>query len=256
MKRFYISLFFITFVIPSFAQVTFIAPSKSVTKGDVFGADIRVKTKDTISALQFTLEWNPSVLEFRSVDSIGLPLSGDDLFGLTSISQGNLKFLWLSSASDGIKIADSSMIFKVNFKTIGEKSTTSGVKFTNSVIKVKALNPRIESLPVVVKDGLITVSMTSAVKELKDNTGFLSLQQNVPNPVYSTTYIPFELKESDSISFEVYDSVGRQVFQRKENYGAGKHQIEFNTEGVLLKGMYLYGIRTSKGFTSKTLIKM
>jgi Cohesin domain/Secretion system C-terminal sorting domain len=256
MKRFYISLFIITLVIPSFAQVTFIAPSKSVSKGDVFGADIRVKTKDTISALQFTFEWNPSVLEFRSVDGITLPLSGDDLFGLTAITQGNLKFLWLSSASDGLKIADSSVIFQVNFKAIGEKGTTSGVKFTNSIIKVKALNPRIESLPVVVKDGLITVSMTSALNDLTDNKGLLSLLQNQPNPVYGITYIPFELKEPDRISFEVYDSIGRQVFQRKDNYSAGKHQIEFNTEGVLKRGMYLYGIKTSKGFTSKTLIKM
>jgi Cohesin domain/Secretion system C-terminal sorting domain len=255
MKRFYISLFFISFVIPSFAQVTFIAPSKSVAKGDVFAADIRVKTRDTISALQFTFEWNPSVLEFRSIDSITLPSSGDDLFGLTSIAQGNLKFLWLSS-SDGIKIADSAMIFKVNFKTIGEKGTTSNVKFTNNVIKVKALNPRIESLPVVIRDGLITVSMTSATRDFKDNIVFLSLQQNIPNPVYGITQIPFELKESDRISFEVYDSIGRQVFQKKENYSAGRHQIEFDTEGVLQRGMYLYGIRTSKGFTSKTLIKM
>jgi Cohesin domain len=179
---------------PSFSQVTFIAPKKSVSKEDIFGAEIRIKTRDTISALQFTLEWNPSVLTFRSIDSVTLPTGGDDLFGLTSTAQGNLKFLWISNATDGVKIADSSMIFKVIFKAIGESGTTSNVKFTSNLIKVKALNPRIENIPVSVQDGLITISTVSATSDLNDKKGLIVLYQNTPNPVYDVTQIPFEKK--------------------------------------------------------------
>lgn len=254
MKRFYIFLFSIVFVIPSFAQVTFIAPNKSVLKGDVFSAEIRVKTKDTISALQFTLEWNPSVIEFRSVDGVTLPVGSDDLFGLTATAQGNLKFLWLSTSADGFKVSDSLTIFKVNFKAIGEKGTTSSLQFTNKVIKVKALNPRVESLPVAVQDGTITISMTSATKDV--NSGGAILYQNTPNPVQNWTSIGFELKAPDLVSFEIHDSIGRQVFQKKQNFSAGKHQIEMNTEGVLQKGLYVYSIRALNVYSTKMMVKL
>lgn len=241
---------------PSFAQVTFVAPTKSVIKGDVFSAEIRVKTKDTISALQFTLEWDPSVLEFRSTDGVTLPVGSDELFGLTSVAQGNLKFLWLSSSAEGIKIADNAIIFKVNFKAIGNIDNKSDLKFTNKVVRVKALNPKVESLPVIINDGLITITTTSALYDTGNNQGGAILYDNKPNPFEGVTYINFEIKEPELVSIEVYDSIGRQIFQKKQNFMTGKHSIALNTEGELLKGVYIYGIRIQNQFLSKKMIKL
>lgn len=243
-------------VMPTIGQVTFIAPTKNVTKGDIVSVEIRVKTRDSISALQFTLEWTPSVLEFKSVDSVMLPSSSMDIFGLNSVAQGNLKFLWLS-ATDGINIPDSSIIFKLKFKAIGDKGTFSDIKFTNSLIKIKALNPKIESLVTTTRDGLVTVNMSSAIVIVSDNTeGGILLHQNIPNPVQNMTNFPFELKESGEVSLEIFDTVGRMVFQKKAFFNSGKHQIEMNTEGVLQKGTYIYGIRTNRRFISRTLLKI
>jgi Cohesin domain/Secretion system C-terminal sorting domain len=256
MKQHYIFLIFLTLTNLSFAQVTFIAPSKSVLKGDNVGVEIRVKTRDTISALQFTLEWNASVLEFKSVDSVMLPSSSMDIFGLNNVSQGNLKFLWLTGGSEGINIPDSSMIFKLNFKAIGDKGMSSGINFTNSLIKIKALNPKIESLTTSIRDGQVTIVMSSAVGLVSDTEGGVTLHQNAPNPVENQTMFPFQIREAEEISFEIYDMVGRQIFQKKAFFNAGKHQIEMNTEGVIQKGVYIYGVRTKRGFISRTLVKI
>ncbi len=256
MKQHYIFLILLAFTNVSLAQVTFIAPSKSVIKGENVGIEIRVKTRDTISALQFTLEWNASVLEFKSVDSVMLPSNSMDIFGLNNVSQGNLKFLWLTGGSDGINIPDSSMIFKLNFKAVGEKGMSSGINFTNSLIKIKALNPKIESLATSIRDGQVTIVMSSAVGLVSDTEGGVVLHQNSPNPVEHHTMFPFQIRDAEEISFEIYDTVGRQVFQRKAFFNAGIHQIEMNTEGVLQRGVYIYGIRTKLGFISRTLVKI
>jgi hypothetical protein len=57
------------------------------------------------------------------------------------------------------------------------------------------------------------------------------------------------------VSLEVYDAIGRKVFQKKQNFDAGRHEIELNTEGVLQRGVYIYGIRTLNSFMTKRFIK-
>ena len=257
MKRLCTILFFMALItLPCYAQVTFIAPSKNTTKGDIVSLDIRVKAKDTVSALQFTLEWNPLILEFKSAGNLGVPTSDDNVFGLGSVTTGALKFLWLSSASEGNKLEDSLVIFKVNFKTIGAVGTSSAVKFTNSLFKVKALRPNGETISITTQEGLVSITTASATGEIMNAEGDVILKQNTPNPVANSTIIPFEIKEAQKVSLEIYDSIGRKVYQKEAFMASGQHQIEVDTEGVMSKGIYVYGIRTLKGFLSRTMIKM
>lgn len=240
----------------AYSQVTFIAPTKSVVKGDAFTVDIRVKSRDSISALQFTLEWTPSVLAFQAIDTVVLPTNSMDIFGLANIQQGNLRFLWLSSAADGIVIPDSSVIFRLKFKAVGDKGASSSIKFTNSVIRIKALNPRIETLSTTVRDGQITIDLANDLKNIKTPSSGVILYQNIPNPVSQTTMIPFELKEAEQVSFEIYDTLGRTIYHKEAYFGAGKQQMEIDTEGVLQRGFYVYGLRTRKEFITRTMIKI
>jgi hypothetical protein len=185
-----------------------------------------------------------------------LPSSSMDIFGLNDASQGNLKFLWLTGGSEGINIPDSSMIFRVNFKGVGDKGMSSGINFTNSLIKIKALNPKIESLPTAIRDGQVTITMSSAIGLVSDTEGGVTLHQNAPNPVADHVVFSFQTRDTEEISFEIYDTVGRQVFQKKAFFTVGTHQIELDTEGVLQSGVYIYGIRTKRGLISRTLVKI
>ena len=257
MKRYYtLMIFLIISSLSALSQVAFIIPDARVVKESLIGAEIRIKTRDSISALQFTLEWNPDILQFNKVDSIKLPDVSMDIFGVNNTATGSLKFLWLASAADGVRFTDSFTIFKVFFKAIGAKGASSAVKFTNTLIKIKALNPRVESLATTTRDGLITIDGTSALKEDLNTEGGLKLYPNIPNPVSTQTLIVFELNEAEDIKFQVYDTVGRLVIEKKEFYTAGKHELRLDTEGVLQKGIYRYGIRTKSHFVSRTLVKI
>jgi Cohesin domain len=258
MKHHYtlIVFFFLFLSQCALSQVAFIIPDARVEKETLIGADIRIKTRDSISALQFTLEWNPEVLQFVKTDSIKLPDVSMDIFGVNNVALGSLKFLWLTNAADGVRFTDSSTIFRVFFKAIGAKGSSSAVKFTNTLIRIKALNPRVESLATTTRDGLITIAGTSALKNAEDTEGGIKLYPNVPNPVYNQTLIPFELTEAEDIRFQVYDTVGRLIVEKRQFYSAGKHEFLLNTEGVLPKGIYRYGIRTKNRFVSKTFVKM
>lgn len=257
MKHHYtlVLIFFLSFVLPAFAQVSFIIPDKRVVKGNLIGAEIHVKTRDSISAFQFTLEWNPLILEFNTVDSVSLPDVSMDIFGLNNVVDGNLKFLWVSNATEGVRFKDSVLIFKVLFKAIGGKGTNSLVKFTNSLIRIKAINFRIESLPVTTRDGVMTIEGSSAIGDLNHKAENIKLYQNIPNPLSNQTMIPFELKEADIVTLQIYDAIGRMVFEKKEMCAAGMNEMALYTEGVLQKGMYVYCIRTRRDCISKKMIR-
>jgi Secretion system C-terminal sorting domain/Cohesin domain len=258
MKRYdtLIIFFIISFTQSALSQVAFIVPDTRVVKENIVGAEIRLKTRDSISALQFTLEWNAAILQFEKVDSVKLPDVSMDIFGTNTTATGSLKFLWLTNAAEGVRFTDSFTIFKVFFKAIGGKGTSSMVKFTNSLIKIKALNPRVEAIATTTRDGLITIEGTSAIQNEKNTEGVITLYQNFPNPVSNQTTISFELNEADNITCQVYDSIGRLVIEKHEFYFAGKHEWRLDTEGVLRQGMYRYGIRTKSQFVSKTLLKL
>ena len=87
----------------------------------------------------------------------------------------------------------------------------------------------------------------------------VELNQNFPNPFNPTTTIRFALPESQQVSLEVYDLLGRRVAQllRNEVRSAGSHSVNFDAAS-LSSGVYIYQLRAEGGATitrKLTLIK-
>src|SRR5437762_3307138 len=77
------------------STVTFTAANEIAQQNASLGAPIDVSGFTTVSSFQFTLQWDPGVLTFSSVDSfanIGGFTSGN--FGIGSVSSGNLTVSW------------------------------------------------------------------------------------------------------------------------------------------------------------------
>jgi len=83
----------------------------------------------------------------------------------------------------------------------------------------------------------------------------IKLVQNFPNPVVDNTMIQFQLDESGTVTFEVFDITGKLV--RSENLGnvpaLTRQMIDFNRAG-LASGTYTYGIVTEKERLTRKMI--
>jgi Secretion system C-terminal sorting domain/Cohesin domain len=232
-------------------QVTLIVPNQKANAGDLIGAEIKLKSRDTISVFSFILEWDPAVLTFQKIDNFNLSPSAYDIFGLLNVASGSLKFNWLGN--DDYAINDSVMVFKVNFKVDGNKGTNSPLRF----VKPKIYNPKGDTIALSYQNGAVMVnSGTSAVGNVSDTEGYAQLYQSQPNPANNKILIPFTIKEADEVTLTIYDMVGKLMFSEKKRVGAGNQNFELNTEGVLAQGIYIYGIQTKKGFISRTLTKI
>jgi hypothetical protein len=232
-------------------QATLILPTQKANSGDLVSAEIKLKYRDTISLMSFLLEWDPTVLTFQKVDNFNLTPSAYDIFGLANVTTGSLKFNWLGN--DDFPIKDSVMIFKVNFKVDGNKGTSSPLRF----IRPKVYNTKGDTIALTYQNGAVLVnSGTSAVGNVSDTEGYAQLQQCQPNPVNSKVLFPFTIKEADEVTLTIHDMVGKLIFTERKRVGAGDQNFELNTEGVLARGMYVYGIQTKKGFISRTFTKI
>ena len=187
-------------------QVTLIAPTQKANTGDLISAEIKVKSRDTISGLEFSLLWDPSVLTFQKVTNFNLTASSFDTFGITNVSKGVLKLLW--SGVEPFVIKDSMVVFKVNFKVDGTKGTSSTITFSNPKAFDNTLN--VVAIPVTVQNGAIMVnSGMSAVGNVSDTEGYAQLQQSQPNPANNKILIPFTIKEADEVTLTIHDMVAR-----------------------------------------------
>ncbi len=82
-----------------------------------------------------------------------------------------------------------------------------------------------------------------------------ALNQNYPNPFNPSTNISFSLPESNRISLEVFDVLGRKVATLHQNklFSAGQHQVAFDAS-ALASGMYIYRLTTANYTFSNTMI--
>ena len=83
-----------------------------------------------------------------------------------------------------------------------------------------------------------------------------SLEMNIyPNPVVSEATINFNVKETASVSYQIYDLSGRMVQNATlGNYGQGSHSVNFNVNG-LTTGTYIVKVQAgSVSNTTKILV--
>lgn len=101
----------------------------------------------------------------------------------------------------------------------------------------------------------IDAIITSAEQDNKDIPAGYALDQNYPNPFNPSTNISFSLPESNRISLEVFDVLGRKVatLHQNELFSAGQHQVSFDAS-ALASGMYIYRLATANYTFSNTMI--
>ena len=251
-------LYFFIFIFSNnvlWAQVTLIAPYKTVRVNEEFIAELRVNTRDSLSSLQFTVSWNAAVIAFQRLDTVGgFPTSANDPeFGLTGTATGKLTSLWLDASNRGYRVpTDSFLLYKIIFKAVGENGTRSALQFANSPTAMRASNAQLMPLTVLGREGIIQVGTTAVFDKMTEG---VTLAQNFPNPVDNHVSISFNLVESEDVDFQIVTLEGKIVYEKKGYFSSGDHHIALNTEGVLSRGLYVYSLHTKQGIIRKKLIK-
>ena len=83
-----------------------------------------------IAAGQFTLNFDPAVLEYTGIDNINWPgVSEGGNFGATGAGDGEITFVWFDQNAVGVDLPDGTVLFEMCFNAIGSSGQMSQITF-------------------------------------------------------------------------------------------------------------------------------
>lgn len=146
-------------VVPVVPLRYLVGSSEGVTGSQVV-LPVRVDGFTDVVGFQFSMHWNPDVVNFRGVERFGLAGLTSGSFGTLDAAVGALRVSWDDATSAGRTLLDGAAIFDLRFEIIGNVDEVSTVTIDGTPIALESsavMEGGINDVLVEVESGEITV---------------------------------------------------------------------------------------------------
>lgn len=170
------------------AQPSIIIPTETVDQGDNFCLPLTVDDFTDILSMDFSMQWDPTVMQFTGVQAFGLPALDIGDFDLTMTTEGILTIQWeVNDCSDnnaiGVVLPDGSTIFELCFSIPNDVpyGSTSEVCITNEPVGIHVTRETTGCVNIGLDNGnpnappfcgLVSVGVRPFVVTASNETGF------------------------------------------------------------------------------------
>ncbi len=161
--------------LPALASVTFQAASTNASPGRPIAVPITVAGFSNIFSAQFTLFWNPAVLQFTGTGDYGLGGLNDGNFGTNFLNQGKLTFSWDEPNGVGASVVDGTILFSLQFTVVGNMGTNSFVDFGDNPTPREVVDKNNNRLAFVSLPGLVQVNRVQLAGTVRYSTSDLAV---------------------------------------------------------------------------------
>ncbi len=234
-------------------EVQFAMDDRAAMPGEEIVVPVKVKDFRNVTGYQFTMSWNPEVLDF--VEAASKTLNG--YFGTTHIDRGFLTTSWNDEMTKGISLDENAVVFELKFKAVGAIGTSSEIKIGSELTVSEAYNGNLDFLEVNSTNSTVKVGNATSRNTQHATPITLSVQ---PNPFTNSTRITFEIPKEEMITIVIYDVHGKAVKHLHAKYQAGLNETEWNGSddagNSLSSGVYHVRVMASGFAASKKIIRM
>ena len=119
--------------------------------------DLKTKGFKDILSMQFSVNWDPSVLKFQKVQNPQIPGINDNSFGLHILDQGKLTFLWFDMNLQPRTIKDEGFIYQLCFEPIGCSGASTKLKISSNPTAKEVTNKQKQVLQFTHAGNTITI---------------------------------------------------------------------------------------------------
>ena len=144
----------VTISTTSVSPVKLNAATTTVNENSEVCVDFTVGSFNAITALQFGIQWDPTILEFVRVDNLMLPNLNNGSFNRLG---NTMRLSWVSTNTNPVTLADGSKIFQICFKGIGPcaQEQTSAISIIPEILVGDSEG---DPLPFEVKNGAVKIN--------------------------------------------------------------------------------------------------
>ena len=112
-----------SFAAPLQAQVEINTESFTTSTENELVVVLKANNFEEIVGMQFSLNWDPTILEFTSLGEFGLEGMGANSFNTGPVENGELSVFWVENSVQGATLPDGSQLFSLIFNKLSEVPT-------------------------------------------------------------------------------------------------------------------------------------
>ncbi len=203
--------------------------------GAVLNVPFTAVNESIIDGLQFTIEFDASVLKYNGYEN-GVFALNDVNVGTQNADEGIITMSY--DDIKGININGGEALFALNFVS----------RTTGQIENVISINSAITSAEAYDTEGGIQEIILQSSEDVAQGGSF-ELFQNQPNPFNNSTEIGFFLPEAGEATFEVMSADGKVIFKNSDYYNKGMNRINLDGSSLENKGVLLYRVEYN-GFSA------
>ncbi len=130
-----------------FGQLNISASFPNPAPGATTTVDFTVTGFTDIVSSQFTLNYDPAVLQYGSISYTNPAFSGLSAAAFGNPNPGVITFSWFDNSLSGVTVADGTLMFSIDFVAIGADGTNSAITFGNSPTPIEFSDNNFQTLP-------------------------------------------------------------------------------------------------------------
>ncbi len=216
--------------------------NKSFENGELIEVPVFVNNDMDILGYQYTLDFDPSVLEFVG-SRAGEILVESYNYGIQDADQGLVTSSWNTVTPELLMAND--IAFTLVFRATTSGTLSDNIDFTSEMTTAEAYDANHEVLDVKLNVGNQNADL--------DALGYV-LYQNTPNPFDNSTEVAFNLPEAMDAQLRIYDVQGKTIKTYSGMYQKGMNVITVDKDALNLTGILYYTLETDNYTATKRMV--
>ena len=225
--------------------LVFNAKNEELLAGNEYRLDITSDNFDHIIGFQFTLDFDPTSLEYIRVENGDLPSLTNTNFGQALLDRGAITSSW--NHTEPISLEKGDVLFTLVFRVKTDTDWASVLALSSTYTIAEAYFDGGEQLD---------------LELLFEQTPFATTSANTPpvvstvrpNPFHNSTVIGFKLTQPQEVTLTVFDNAGRTVGTVSEFFETGEQSMTLGSEMLNGAGHYFYRLETTDGVCTGQLV--
>ncbi len=217
--------------------------NRYVEAGETITIDFMARDMDKVAGFQFTMNFDPTAIEFVDVSSADLPSLTIANFGTQNIERGTLTSSWnrMDESVDNKEL----VLFSMTFYSYANANISDLISLSSRRLRSEAYTDDEDVLD-------LGLEFLEGTKETGNSAN--ELFQNRPNPFSDDTIIPFQIEKGGTVNLTVFDLTGRIIYSTSADYDSGYHEILVGKSDLGITGVMYYQIEANGWTDTRKMI--
>lgn len=239
------------------AQPTLSITNHQSSSGDTVLVSVKVTDYTKILSTQFTLNWDPTVIQLKNISNFGLNVRVQDNFGRNKVADGEMTFFWYDPTLSGVTVSNDKPLFDLTFDVVGALGTCSTVSFVDVPTAREVVDTSARKVAAVFTNGEVVVG--TQCLNVSTNQQFLSgieVDRVFPNPSHGNIVVPVHASRFADANIVIFDVMGRRAGTFLRKLIPGTQLLEIERKTFPHAGTYYIQIRIDEqSYTQKLVVK-